>query len=119
MTLYGIPNCDTVKKATAWLTKNKVDFDFFDLKKGQLTKKMVNKWIKANGIEIVVNKKSTTWKNLPEKIRENFLAGSDIAEILIEYPTLIKRPVIESDNNIYIGFDEATYKTSFTNKSII
>ncbi len=114
MIVYGIPNCDTVKKATAWLTKNKVEFDFFDFKKEPLTRKTVNKWIKEKGIETIVNKKSTTWKNLPENIRENLLAGLDIAETLIEYPTLIKRPVIESGNNIYIGFDEATYTTSFT-----
>lgn len=113
MTVYGITSCDTVKKATNWLIKNKIAFDFFDLKKQTLNEKQVNKWIKAKGADIVVNKKSTTWKNLPEELRVNILAGTGISAILTEYPTLIKRPVIEAGKNIYVGFDEATYQTSF------
>lgn len=111
MIVFGISNCDSVKKATNWLKKNKIDFTFFDFKKDTLTEKQISKWIKAKGVDVVVNKKSTTWKNLPEDIREKIEDGSETVQHLIEYPTLIKRPVIESGKNIFIGYDETTYQT--------
>ncbi len=113
MTVYGIDNCDTVKKAIAWLTTNKIDFSFVDFKKQVLSEKIIRKWIKAKGIEMVLNKKSTTWRNLPAEIQEQLLTTSFTAALLIKYPTLIKRPVVESEKNVFIGFNESIYQSIF------
>jgi len=90
--LYGIPNCDTVKKARVWLSNAGVDAHFHDFRKDGLEKTLVQEWIDAVGVELLVNKRSTTWKQLSDAEKSKAL-GAESADILTQYPTLIKRPV--------------------------
>lgn len=110
ITLYGIPNCDTVKKARLWLDANGKPYQFHDFRKDGLSEAEVTKWIKALGWETVLNRKGTTWRKLPEDVREN-VSESNIARLLVEQPTLIKRPVLESGSTIHCGFKADDYQS--------
>lgn len=117
-TLYGIPNCDTVKKARAWLEKSKVDFNFHDFRKDGLERALVQEWLDSVGNDVLVNKRSTTWKQLSEAEKETALSAN-AADILLEHPTLIKRPVLvvstshAKDKHIQVGFKADEYATLF------
>ncbi len=108
ITLYGIKNCDTVKKAQKWLEKQNIDYKFHDFRQDGLEKKLVQSWIATLGWEEVVNKRSTTWKNLDDSTRDN-LNETTVVSTVLEQPTLIKRPVLTSEKQILIGFNEADY----------
>jgi len=107
--MYAIPNCDTVKKAKAFLDKNKIAYDFIDFKKTPLTKQLIQSWKEYFG-ELPVNKKGTTYK----KFKEEFESLSETAKVdfMIEQSSIIKRPIIEKNGKVLaIGFDEEQYLT--------
>ena len=108
ITVYGIPNCDTVKKTLLWLDTNKVTYTFHDLRKNPVKAAHLKKWVKAKGIDKVVNKKSTTWRELTNKKQEDLLLLQDIS-LIANNPTIIKRPVIERDGDLIIGYDEKEF----------
>ena len=108
ITLYGIKNCDTVKKAQKWLTLQNIDFQFHDFRKDGLEKKLVQQWIRTVGWETLVNKRSTTWKGLDDVTKSN-LNDKTVIDIILEQPTLIKRPVLTLKDQLLIGFKEAEY----------
>lgn len=112
ITLYGIKNCDTVKKAREWLTKNKVDYHFHDFRGDGLSEDKVSNWITDIGIETLVNKRSTTWKELDETTKANFNEQNAVA-IIIKNPTLIKRPLLDTGTQKYVGFKDADYVMIF------
>ena len=112
VTLYGIPNCDTVKKARKWLEANGIDYRFHDFRKDGLDAKQLNQWIKSLGWETVLNRKGTTWRQLPEDVRNGINAKS-AAQLMLEQPTLIKRPVLELGDSVRCGFSETEYQSSF------
>lgn len=117
-TLFGIPNCDTVKKARVWLDKHNIEHHFHDFRKDGLEKTQAQKWLDALGAEKVVNKRSTTWKQLSDAEKEQALSG-DSAALLIQYPTLIKRPVLETgskttNSNVSVGFKPDQYQSIFS-----
>lgn len=111
ITVYGIPNCNTVKKATTWLKENDFDFDFHDFKKKGITAEKLNEWCDIFGWENILNKKGTTWKNLST---EEQLIGKDQAgavQILLKYTSAIKRPVVEKDGKaILLSFNADQYQ---------
>ena len=107
--LYGIKNCDTVKKARKWLESNNKDYHFHDFREDGLDKNQVNTWLEQLGWEAVVNKRSTTWRNLSDKEKE-ISSNAQAARLLLANPTLIKRPVVEKGKTLIIGFKEAEYK---------
>ena len=109
ITLYGIKNCDSVKKARKWLDANHIDYQFHDLREDGLSDKQVTAWVKELGWETVVNKRSTTWKQLDEATRHNMDQASAI-KTLVAHPTLIKRPLLDTGNEHTVGFKEADYK---------
>ncbi|HIE40169.1 MAG TPA: arsenate reductase [Thiomicrorhabdus sp.] len=113
MILYGIPNCDTVRKARKFLEKNQIDYQFHDFKKKGLSLSLIQIWLTQHPIEKLVNKRSTTWKQLSDIQKEQLMSQTNIA-LLTEYPTLIKRPVLQIDRapqpTIMIGFDEKAYQ---------
>jgi Spx/MgsR family transcriptional regulator len=112
--VYGIPNCDTVKKATTWLQKHKIPFRFHDYKKLGITKDKVKSWCKQSEWETILNKKGTTWRQMDPAIQAKVMNIDSAAKILIENTSAIKRPLIELDEKvIVVGFDEATYQTLF------
>src|SRR5688572_1316245 len=110
--LYGIKNCDTVKKARIWLEQNKVDYHFHDFRTDGLTAEQINLWIAEIGLEMLVNKRSTTWKELDEAIKTNF-SEANAGKVICENPTLIKRPLLDTGKQKYIGFKDAEYATLF------
>jgi len=104
MKLYGIKNCDTVKKARKWLDENGVDYQFHDFKKDGLDDPLLLSWEKALGWEALINRRGTTWRKLPEEVRDTISAQTAHA-IMLENPSIIKRPVVESGNEVRVGFN--------------
>lgn len=111
-TVFGIKNCDTVKKARKWLDKANIDYRFHDLREDGLDQRQVARWVKALGWETLVNKRSTTWKQLDEKTRQA-LDNDRVVGVILEHPTLIKRPLLDLDGQFFVGFREAEYQSLF------
>ena len=110
ITLYGIPNCDTTKKAMNWLNKNKVAYAFHDYKQEGITKAKLEEWTKKAGWETVFNKRSTTWRELPVAEQNKVTDQSSAIKVMMENNSIIKRPIIESGGELIIGYNEATMK---------
>lgn len=109
ITMYGIPNCDTVRKARKFLETNGIEYDFHDFKKQGLTAEIINHWLTSQPIEIIVNKRSTSWKQLSDEQKEALMSGSDLT-VLCELPTLVKRPVLDTGEKLLVGFKEDNYQ---------
>ncbi len=101
--LYGIPNCDTVKKARDWLTANRIAYDFHDYKKASIDAERLKTWSGKIGWEKVLNRSSSTFKALPDDAKQGLDESRAIA-LMIEQPSMIKRPVFESNGKIAAGF---------------
>lgn len=110
MIVYGIPNCNTVKKSIDWLKENKIDFEFHDYKKKGITAEKLNQWCDKFGWEIVLNRKGLTWKKL-SKEEQSKINNKELAiAYLIENTSAIKRPIIEKEGNaVLLGFDGDSY----------
>jgi arsenate reductase (glutaredoxin) len=106
--LYGIKNCDTVKKARRWLDSHDVAYQFHDFRVDGLELGDIKRWLKSVDAETLLNRRSTTWKQLDQTVRDN-LTTEGIPELLVSNPTLIKRPVLESEQGVLVGFSEKTY----------
>lgn len=104
MKLYGIKNCDTVKKARKWLDENGVDYQFHDFRKDGLDDALLSGWEKALGWDALINRRGTTWRKLPEEVRDTISAQS-AHSIMLENPSIIKRPVVESGDEVRVGFN--------------
>jgi arsenate reductase len=111
MIVYGIPNCDTIKKTLDWLKKNKINFEFHDYKKSGISKTKLETWCKLVGWEILLNKKSSTWRSLPLTVQEKITGQQSAIKLMIENTSIIKRPVIEAENILLVGFDEEKFIT--------
>lgn len=110
--LYGISNCDSVKKARNWLNKAEIPFEFVDFRKEGLHSEQVATWTKAVGTELLLNKRGTTWRNLEED-QKSLTAEADLVQLMSANPTLIKRPVLESEKGIEVGFKAEQYQSIF------
>lgn len=114
MKVYGIKNCNTVKKGLEWLTKNKVNFEFHDYKKEGVTAAKLKEWIKQVGWESLVNKKGTTWRQLDESVKIKVTNQKEAIALMLEKTSVIKRPLIEDKGQVMVlGFDEEAYKAAF------
>ena len=112
ITLYGIPNCDTIKKARKWLKDNDIDYEFHDYKKLGVSEKDLKQWIKQVGWEVLLNKRGTTWRKLDDDTKNSVNEESAI-KIMLENPSIIKRPVLHSAGTISVGFSEKNYTELF------
>ena len=110
--LYGIPNCDTVRKARKWLAAHDIDYTFHDFRKDGLDRNKLKSWVDAVGWETLLNKRGQSWRRLSETDRAN-LNEARAMKLMLQEPTLIKRPVLEYDGNIHIGFRETDYHSLF------
>ncbi|WP_100658314.1 ArsC family reductase [Alteromonas flava] len=110
--LYGISNCDTVKKAKKWLEQQHIDYQFHDFRKDGIS----TDWVKATeqqvGIEVLLNKRGTTFRQLDEHTKQN-LDTARALELMAEHPTLIKRPVLYHNDNVMVGFKADSYAKVF------
>ncbi len=110
ITVYGISNCDTVKKARIWLDTNGLAYTFHDFKKAGLDEATVAHWLKQQSWETLVNKKGTTWRGLPD---EQKAAVTDIASataLMLQHTSVIKRPVLCTNDTVLVGFDAGLYE---------
>ncbi len=109
-TLYGIPNCDTVKKARTWLTEHGVAHSFHDFKKQGVPAAALDRWLAAAGHEKLVNRKGTTWRGLDEATRTAVVDNTSARALLLQQASVIKRPVVEwADGAVTVGFDAADW----------
>lgn len=104
--LYGIPNCDTVKKARVWLDKAGKGYTFHDYKKEGADPERVAGWIAAAGVDAVVNRKGTTYRALSDADKALAADSHTAAALLVQHPSIIKRPIAEHENGILVGFRE-------------
>ena len=114
ITVYGIPNCNTVKKAITWLDQHKLAYQFHDYKKAGITAAKLKQWSEQVGWEKLLNKKGTTWRTLDSAIQESVTNEKTAVQVMEEHTSSIKRPVIEKGNKIIaVGFDENEYAHTF------
>jgi len=113
-TVYGIPNCNSVQKARAWLEEQGIPYEFHDYKKKGITKTKLTAWCKELGWENVINKKGTTWRDLDEATKASVNSQARAVQIMMEHNSIIKRPIIEKDGKfIVMRFDEEQYRQIF------
>lgn len=113
MKVYGIKNCNTVKKALDWLKENKIEYDFHDFKKLGVTEDKLAEWSSKLGWEPLVNKRGTTWKQLDAERQAIVTSRQEAFNLMQEKTSVIKRPVIETEKGVILGFDENAYKKHF------
>ena len=114
MKLYGIPNCNTVKKARDWLVANHVAYEFHDFKKHGIDEATLNNWLAQQPWEKLVNRAGMTWRNLSDNEKAKVMDNTSAVSLMREKTSVIKRPVLEKDGKILsLGFDEAEYKRLF------
>jgi arsenate reductase len=106
-TVYGITNCDTVKRARAWLTERGVDYTFHDFKKLGVPQPELDRWLAAVGWETLVNRRGTMWRRLDDATREAVVDTASARQALLDHPSLIKRPVVQWPGRAQatVGFD--------------
>lgn len=110
MIVYGIKNCDTVKKALNWLKANNKIFEFHDYKKEGITTEKLQSWCSQVGWENLLNRRGTTWRKLDEETRNAVTDETQAMNVMLTNTSIIKRPVIEKDGKVLmVGFDEASY----------
>ena len=109
--LYGIPNCDTVKKARAWLEERGIDFAFHDYKKEGADPGKLGAWTEAAGWEALLNRRGTTFRVLPDADKADIDRAKAI-RLMQAHPSLIKRPVVEHEGGLLVGFDPAAWETT-------
>lgn len=112
VTIYGIKNCDTMKKARTWLDDHGVAYAFHDYKAEGIDKASLERWAKDVGWEILLNRAGTTFRKLPEAQRENVTEKKAIA-LMLEQPSMIKRPVLDVGGKLLVGFKPEAYAKQF------
>jgi arsenate reductase (glutaredoxin) len=108
MTVYGIRNCDTMKKARAWLEAHGVDYDFHDYKVAGIERATLEKWVQAVGWEVLLNRAGTTFRKLPDDAKERIDERTAI-DLMRAHPSMIKRPVLERGKTLLVGFSPERY----------
>jgi arsenate reductase len=110
-TMYGIPNCDTVKKARDWLAANGVAFEFHDYKKAGIDRASLERWVAEHGWETVLNRAGTTFRKLPDADRADLNADKAI-DLMLAQPSMIKRPVLDLGDRRIVGFKPDVYQAA-------
>jgi arsenate reductase len=111
LTFYGIPNCDTVKKARVWLDGRGVAYDFHDYKKAGIDEASLRRWADALGWEIVLNRAGTTFRALPDADKADLTQHKAIA-LMLAQPSMIKRPIVEGDGKLVVGFKPEAWEAA-------
>ena len=111
-TVFGIKNCDTIKKARNWLTDQGIEYQFHDFRANGIDRDRIETWIQQAGWETVLNRRGTTWRKLDAAIQDT-VNRDNVAALLAEHPAMIKRPVLDIDGDISIGFKPDLYQSIF------
>lgn len=110
MKLYGIPNCDTVKKSRAWLTEHGVAYEFHDFKKHGITEALLADWLKQVGWQRLLKKTGPTWGKLPAEIKASIKDDASALSLMLQHPNVIKRPVLVREGKVLMtGFTQDDY----------
>jgi arsenate reductase len=121
ITLYGIPNCDTVKKARTWLETNNLEYVFHNFKKDGITPDLITPWLKEHTWELLINKKGTTWRALSQTEQNKVQDAKSAVTLMCLSPSIIKRPVLFLQENkkqrTYLGFSNELYQSIFKDAS--
>ena len=110
VTVFGLKNCDSCRKAMRELADASIGHHFFDIRSDGLTHQHVSGWVAAHGVDAVLNKRSTTWRNLPDILKQDTDTEHGAISLMAQHPTLIKRPVIEVEGKTLIGWSVKTKK---------
>ncbi|WP_259015980.1 arsenate reductase [Emticicia fluvialis] len=115
LTVYGIPNCDTIKKTLDWLKANQIEFQFHDYRKEGISEEKLNDWLAQVPLEKLFNKASTSFKELPDEVKPTVGDPAVAVQLMQEKTSVIKRPVVEKDGKVLaVGFKADEYKAIFT-----
>lgn len=112
VTIYGIKNCDTMKKAFKWLEGNSIEFIFHDYKKSGINEDNLRTWLEQKPWDELINRRGTTWRKLSDEDKEG-IDNTKAVSLMMENTSLIKRPVLEIDGAIHLGFKDTTYEELF------
>lgn len=114
ITLYGIPNCNTVKKARDWLTSQSIDYTFHNFKKDGVTEQMLSDWLQQVPDSKLINRAGMTWRKLDDATKDSINDQASAIQLMLEKSSVIKRPILVKDGNILaLGFVEADYQALF------
>jgi Spx/MgsR family transcriptional regulator len=116
MKLHGIVNCDTVKKARAWLDARAVPYEWVDFRKSPPSAGDLRRWCRVVGWETLLNRRGTTWRALDDAAKAAVVDERSAIALMAAQPTLIKRPVVEAHGDVVVGFSEAGYAARFARK---
>ena len=108
VTIYGIANCDTIKKAKKWLTDHNLEFNFHDYRKQGLDPALLKSWVDELGWEVLINKRGTTWRQLPNDLKDTIDSESAVT-VMLDNPAIIKRPMLVKGDERHVGFSDADY----------
>jgi Spx/MgsR family transcriptional regulator len=108
--LHGIPNCDTVKKARAWLDANGVAYEFLDFKKTPPTAELLGEWVRRLGVEQLLNRRGTTWRKLPPGVQADAASAEGAVRLMLAHPSSIRRPVVQAGEQLWTGFDAEDFR---------
>lgn len=113
LTMFGIANCDTIKKARTWLAGRGVDYAFHDYKKAGIDEAALRRWVTELGWEVLLNKAGTTFRALPEADRQDIDTDKAVA-LMVANPSMIKRPVLDLGDRRIVGFKPEIYEEAFS-----
>ena len=116
-TLYGISNCDQVKKARAWLAENGHEVDFHDIKKNGIDRATILQWLRDVGWEVLLNRKGTTWRALSDQRKASVVDADTATDLMLEFTSIIKRPVLYLSSHTTVGFSVDVYESLFKKTS--
>lgn len=112
ITLYGIPNCDTMKKARAWLAEHDIAYEFHDYKKAGIDEAILRAWVKELGWRTLLNTRGMMWRKVPSAVKEKIDEATAVA-LMLETPSMIKRPVLDDGQTRTVGFTPESYSALF------
>jgi arsenate reductase len=112
ITLFGIKNCDTIKKARNWLTDQGIEYQFHDFRADGIDQAQIENWLQQADWETVLNRRGTTWRKLDSSIQDS-TDRDNVAALLTEHPAMIKRPILDMDGEITVGFKPDLYQNIF------
>ena len=113
VTLYGIPNCDQVKSARAWLDSRRIEYRFHDFKRAGLAPDVATRWLELADPARLINRKGTTWRKLADQQRADAETAAGARALMVANPSVVKRPVLDIDGRLTVGFAPNTYETLF------
>ena len=115
VTLYGIPNCDTIKKARSWLQDQAIDYRFHDYRKQGVDLRQLQAMAAQLGWEVMLNRRGTTWRALPDAVKAQIDEASAL-QLMLDNPAIIKRPILEQNGRLHIGFKPQQYQEIFASQ---